>query len=169
MSRDRRSMIVRRKMIIIKFAICFSYFMIGGLATTNILRLLKGSTLHVYSSKCFCANCHMKIGFFNQMPIVSYIACRGKCKNCKTPIPRGPLMLEISVFVGMSLISAIGKFSPLSVLIGFLYYEVIRIICIVKEGKREEAFLSQYILAVIAMIPYLALIEFMAVLLRSLN
>lgn len=78
-------------------------------------------------------------------------------------------MLEIAVFVGMSLISAIGKFSPLSVLIGFLYYEVIRIICIVKEGKREEAFLSQYILAVIAMIPYLALIEFMAVLLRSLN
>lgn len=154
---------------LIKFAICFSYFIIGGLATTNILRLLKGSTLHVYSSKCACSNCGMKIGFFNQMPIVSYIACRGKCLQCKIPIPVGPLLLEIVVFVGMSVISALGGFSPVSVICSFLYYELIRIACIIKKGKREKSFYHQYILAVVAMLPYIALVEFMSALLMSLD
>lgn len=156
-------------MILIKFAICFSYFIIGGLATTNMLRLLKGSTLHVYSSKCVCSNCNMRIGFFNQMPIVSYIASGGKCKKCKNPIPVDALFLEIIVFIGMSVISFIGKFSPISVIYSFLYYEFIRIVCIAKNGKREKAFCSQYILAVIAMLPYIALIEFMSLLLLSFN
>lgn len=155
-------------MLVIKCAICFSYFIIGGLATTNILRLLKGSTLHVCSSKCVCANCNMKIGFFNQMPIVSYIVCRGKCLNCKTPIPVGPLILEIAVFVGMSIISILGRFSPASVICSFAYYEIIRIVCIAKNGKRENSFFSQYIVAVLAMFPYIILVEFMAVLLLSL-
>ena len=155
-------------MILIEFAICFSYFIIGGLATTNILRLLKGSILHVYSSKCYCANCGMKIGFFNQMPIVSYIACRGRCLQCKTPIPVGPLLLEIIVFVGMSVISVLGRFSPVSIICSFLYYEFIRIVCIVRKGRREDSFWLQYIFAVIAMLPYIALIEFMAVLLLNL-
>jgi len=111
----------------------------------------------------------MKIGFFNQMPIVSYIASKGKCKKCKMSIPVDALLLEIVVFMGMSLISLLGKFSPVSVIYSFLYYEFIRIVCIVKKGRRERSFCSQYILAVIAMLPYIALIEFMSVLLMSFN
>lgn len=154
-------------MIIIKFAICFSFFIIGGLATTNILRLLKGSTAHVYSSKCVCSNCGMKIGFLNQTPILSYIVSKGKCKKCKMPIPVDALLLEIVVFIGMLLISLFGKFSPLSVFCSFLYYEFIRIVCVVKKGKREKSFCSQYILSVLAMIPYIVLIEFMSLLLTN--
>lgn len=111
----------------------------------------------------------MKIGFFNQLPIVSYVVSMGKCKKCKIPIPVDALLLEIIVFVGMSLISLLNDFSPLSVVFSFLYYEIIRIACIIKYGKRENSFLSQYILAIIAMLPYVAMVEFMALLLLSLN
>lgn len=85
------------------------------------------------------------------------------------PIPIDALLLEIVVFIGMSVISLLGKFSPVSIIYSFLYYEFIRIVCIVKKGRREKSFWSQYILAVIAMLPYIALIEFMSVLLMNFN
>ena len=153
--------------IIIKTAICISYFMLGGLATTNILRLTKGNTLGVFSSKCFCANCNMRITPLNQLPIVSYIACKGHCRQCHTPLPKYALVLELLVFFGMSVISAVFHFRPYGVLVSFAYYEVIRIIFILHFGKRETQFVKQYLLALIAMAGHLAIVEFMALLLRE--
>lgn len=149
---------------LIIIGICISYFFVAGLSTTNILRLLKGSDLHVYSSKCSCPNCGVKIGVFNQTPIISYILNKGKCRHCKSPIPRDALYLEIAVFFGMTSIAALCSFSPLGVLLSFLYYELIKIILIIKRGKREHAFLTQYILSVLSILFVWFLMEFMSLL-----
>ena len=154
-------------MLLIKFCICFSYFIIGGLATTNILRLLKGSSLPVLSSKCNCATCGMRINAFYQLPIISYIACKGHCKKCGVKLPFDALFLEILIFVGMSLVSIIGKFSMLSVLGSFLYYEIIRLIFIFKYGPREKDFFKQYFFALIGLSSFFVLVEFMASLLTT--
>lgn len=154
-------------MLFIKISICFSYFIIGGLATTNILRLLKGNTLPVLSSDCHCDNCGMKISALNQMPIVSFIACKGYCKKCGIKLPLDALLLELIIFVGMSLISAIGDFSVYSVFLSFIFYEAVRIGCIIKYGRREKDFLKQYILALVGMKGFLVLVEFMACLLTT--
>lgn len=156
-------------MVIIKIGICLSYFIIGGLATTNIMRLLKGSELPVLSSDCHCDNCGMTITPLNQMPIVSYIACHGHCRKCKIKLPTDALILEIVVFIGMSLISFAGNFSMLSVVFSFLYYEFIRIVYLFKYGHREKLFIKQYIVAVIAMVGFLIMVEFMAFLLKAIN
>ena len=154
------------KEILVKICICFSYFMVSGLATTNILRLLKGSTLHVYSSKCVCPNCGMKIGVLNQTPIISYIVNRGKWKKCKNPIPKNALFLEILLFIGMSIVTIVFQFSHLGVLFSFCFYELVKIGYIIWYGRREESFLCQYLLSFLSIFATFGIVEFMALLLQ---
>ncbi|MBQ8741373.1 MAG: prepilin peptidase, partial [Clostridia bacterium] len=90
---------------LIVFSLFLIFYNIGGLATTNILRLTKGNKLTIHSSKCVCDNCDAKIPPFLQLPIISYIMCKGKCRNCGCRIPIYPLFLEIVIFLGMSIVS----------------------------------------------------------------
>lgn len=143
--------------IIIYIALFLIYFHIGGLATTNIIRLTKGNTIHILSSKCECDNCGYKISPILQLPVISYILCKGKCKNCSSKIPVFPLVLEVSVMLGMFIISLFFKLSATGVFLSFLYYEIIRIITIFVLKKRENAFIKNYIIAVLSMIPFLLL------------
>lgn len=148
--------------IIISFFLI--YFHISGLATTNILRLTSGNTLTIMSSKCKCDNCGKKISAFYQLPIVSYIICKGECKNCGTKIPVYPLIMEIAVFIGMFLITVLFEFSVKGVVFSFLYYEVVRITTIQLRGRRNSQFVKQYIIAVLLMLPFCLLACFVALL-----
>lgn len=152
---------------VIVFAIYSMYFFIGGLSTTNILRLTAGNTLPVLDSKCVCDHCGSKISIFMQTPIISYIVCKGRCQKCGCLIPRYPLLLEIAVFSGMCIITTVLGFTYQSVLFSFLFYEAVRIFTVMVKKRRENDFARQYIISVAIMPVYIALLEF-AVLLYHL-
>lgn len=139
---------------ILYLALATIYFHIGGLATTNILRLTKGNTAPVNYPHCICDNCGYKIPPLLQFPVISYIISKGKCKNCGIEIPKYPLVLEIVVMCGMYLLTALFSYKPLGVFASFLYYEIIRIVMIRIRGKREEDFKKQYKVAVVSMAPF---------------
>lgn len=139
---------------IIQFAFFLICFNISGLATTNILRLTSGNILPVLSSKCYCENCGTTILPFFQLPIISYIACKGKCRNCKTTIPVGALILEIIVLADLFIILLCFDFSVVGVTVSFISYEIIRAIVIIRKGIRENNFVKQYVVAVLAMTPH---------------
>lgn len=145
----------------IAFCLYFYFYHISGLATTNILRLTAGATLPVLSSQCRCDNCGMKITFLLQMPIISYLACQGRCRSCGIKLPQDQLLLELSIFLGMSLITSIIGFTFSSVTMSFLYYELIRILVIAVNGKRKTGFVKQYLIAVLSMIPVYLLTQFL--------
>ena len=130
------------------------YFHIGGLATTNILRLTKGNKADVNYPHCLCDNCGYKIPPFLQFPVISYVITKGNCKNCGIQIPKFPLLLEITVMLGMFLITVISGFSVYGVLLSFSYYEGIRVLVVKKLGKREDEYEKQYKKAVVSMIPF---------------
>lgn len=150
--------------IIIIAAFFLIYFNISGLATTNILRLTKGNVLPILSSKCNCENCGTRISPFLQLPIISFIICRGRCKSCNTKLPISALFLEISVLVGMLAISYILSFSFLGVSLSFLYYEVVRIYVVITQGRRQKDFSKQYVIAVLSMIPFYIVTLFVSLL-----
>lgn len=149
---------------IIITALFFIYYNIGGLATTNIIRLTKGNSLSIHSSKCICDNCGATIPPLLQLPIISYLICRGKCKNCGAKIPTFPLILEIIIFLGMSIVSSLMKYTYIGISISFVFYEIIRIATILVIGKRETQFAKQYLIAVISMIPFYLSALFVALL-----
>lgn len=140
--------------IIIYIALFIIYFHIGGLATTNIIRLTKGNSSSVLSSKCVCDNCGAKIPPLLQLPVISFIVCKGKCKNCGIQIPVFPLFTELSVMLGMFLISIALKLSFLGITASFIYYELLRIIVVIFCGKRETQFAKNYFIAVMSMLPF---------------
>lgn len=148
--------------VIIILAMCFSYYHIAGLATTNILRLTKENTLNILSSTCVCDNCGSKISPILQFPIVSYIVCKGRCKNCKIKIPIFGLIIEITVLGGILAISFIFKFSMLSVLLNFIYYEIIRIVVIFYKGRRKNNFIREYLIATLMSMIHFSLVSLMA-------
>lgn len=139
---------------IIILSLLFIYYHISGLATTNILRLTSNNTIPILSSKCYCDNCGTTIPPLLQLPIVSYIICRGKCKSCGSRIPLFPLILEIIIFSGMSIISVLTRYTYIGISASFFFYEIVRITTILLNGKRSTQFVKQYLFAVVSMIPF---------------
>lgn len=149
---------------IISLALCYIYFHISGLATTNILRLTAGCKTPVLASKCRCDSCGATIPPHLQLPIVSYIMCKGKCRNCGARIPLFPLLLELSILIGMFTVTMLFRASFLAVSLSFTFYELARIATIMYLGRRTEQFAKQYVIAVLAMLPFYGLTLFVALL-----
>lgn len=150
--------------LILIISLLFMYYHIGGLATTNILRLTRGNNLSVSSSKCVCDNCGGDIPVLLQLPIISYIVCNGKCNKCGGKIPFFSLVLEIVVFVGMSTLSIIFSLSALGVFISFVFYEIVRLFVIILKGRRVNDFKKQYCKAVFSMFPFFICVMFVSIL-----
>ena len=148
--------------LIIYIALFLIYFHIGGLATTNIIRLTKGNSSPVLASKCICDNCGSKIPPLLQLPVISFIICKGKCKNCKIKIPLYPLILELATMLGMFLISIAFKLSILGITISFIYYEILRLLVVCIKGKRDSYFAKNYIIAILSIIPFYLLTLFVS-------
>lgn len=150
--------------IILQISLFIIYYHICGLATTNILRLTLGNSRKILDSVCTCDYCNSKIPFFLQLPIISYILCKGKCKSCGISIPIFPLILEIVIFTGMSIITFICNFSFTGITLSFVFYEIVRASVIMIKGTRKENFTKQLFIAILSMIPFYICSLFVAML-----
>ena len=123
-------------LLFIRITICMSFFVVGAYATTDILRLLKGNPVSVGKSDCFCENCGCKLTLRQQIPIFSYLLSGGKCKECGHPISPGNFILELlftSVFTAAAIIS---RFRPAVWPLCIIFYEAVKVCCIIIYGKR---------------------------------
>lgn len=152
------------KSVIVIIAILFSYYAIGGMATTNIMRLLRGEETPQTYPHCHCASCRHIIPVYNQFPLFSYVFNGGKCRYCGAAIPFLTTFIEIEIGVMMSVITALCAFSPLGVVFSFLAYEGVRWIMILKYGHREQNFVREYYTALGFMFIAFCLVEFMSLL-----
>ena len=79
----------------------------GSFCTLAIYRIpLKKN---ITTERSFCPNCEHKLGFFDLIPVLSYIFLGGKCRYCGKKIK--PTYLIIELLMG---ITAIGIFSSLN-------------------------------------------------------
>ena len=71
---------------VVLFGLC-----IGSFLNVVIFRLIKKESLYKESSHCM--KCGNKIKWYDNIPVVSYIALRGKCRNCGEKIsPQYPFV-----------------------------------------------------------------------------
>ncbi len=115
------------------------FYVICGYATTDILRLLKGSNTNLWESHCFCPICNHKINFFKQIPILSYLIFHGKCSKCDSKIPKIELFTECFIFISLSVLSTLLHFSWYSYFLSFFLYEIIKLFFVLFYGIRETA------------------------------
>lgn len=76
----------------------------GSFYTLAVYRIPKN--IDIVKKHSFCPNCKNKLGFFELIPVFSYIFLGGKCKHCKQKIRIRYLFLE--VLSGISFM-ALGK------------------------------------------------------------
>lgn len=65
----------------------------GSFFTLAVYRIPRKEDILIKHS--YCPNCNHKLGFFELIPIFSYILLGGKCKNCKQKIRMRYLILEV--------------------------------------------------------------------------
>ncbi len=46
------------------------------------------------TSQCFCPQCHHPLSALHQIPVLSWLALRGRCHYCQAPIPKRYLWIE---------------------------------------------------------------------------
>ena len=74
---------------------------VGSFLGAALVRLPKGET--VVSGRSRCDGCERVLGPLELVPVLSFLALRGRCKACKAPIDRGQFAAEIGgMLVGVA-------------------------------------------------------------------
>jgi prepilin signal peptidase PulO-like enzyme (type II secretory pathway) len=151
--------------MIIKLAMCFGYYIFSATPTTDILRLLKGSQSAINTINSRCASCNHIIRHWEQLPIMSYLLSRGKCRYCNEKIPKQSLFLEAATFCMMVGVTAAFQFRFIGVALSFLCYELMKAGFILRYGAREKSFLKELIISLGYNVGFFGLFAFMSLLL----
>lgn len=118
-------------------------YLVAGLSTTDIIRLTAGQRRSVLTHDCYCENCGCNIPISNQLPIISHLANKGRCKNCNAKIPILQFVQECFLFLGMLLIGVLLRFQSEAFLFSVLYYEMFKIGVLIYKGIRNDQFVKQ--------------------------
>ncbi|HEY4663016.1 MAG TPA: prepilin peptidase [Candidatus Humimicrobiaceae bacterium] len=84
-------------MEIIKVAFYIIFF-ISGLIVGSFLGVVAyrlPRRLSIIKPASFCPHCKKKIPFYDNIPVLSFILLKGKCRYCKNKIPVNNLLIEI--------------------------------------------------------------------------
>jgi leader peptidase (prepilin peptidase)/N-methyltransferase len=104
----------------IREVIFYLIFIITGLAVGSFLEVViyrVPRKLSIVRPASFCPNCKKKIAFYDNIPVLSYIILRGRCRYCKSKITVTSLLVEIVtsllflanyIIFGLSINTAIG-------------------------------------------------------------
>ncbi len=131
----------------IRTAIFLSFYILGAYGTTDILRLLRGSTVSVLAPDCFCPVCKNRVALRDQLPVFSYLIRHGACKYCKSHIPLSELFLELFLTAGLSGIALLTGFRLIGLALCVIFYEGVKGAFLIRFGKRENDFLKNFALS----------------------
>jgi len=77
---------------------------IGSFLTVVVDRVPRGGSIWTPPSRC--ASCGIRLGALDLIPVVSWVALRGKCRRCRAPIGIEPIVIELST-VGIFVLFAV--------------------------------------------------------------
>ncbi len=96
------------------FSIVFGA-MVGSFLNVCIYRLPKEESIVTPGSHC--PKCHTPIRFYDNIPILSYLLLRAKCRYCKTPIS-----IQYPIVEALTALSSLWLFMTFGISLSFIYY-----------------------------------------------
>ncbi len=139
----------------------------GSFYTLAVYRIPR--KIDIVKTHSFCPNCNHKLGFFELIPVWSYIFLGGKCKQCKQKIRPRYLILEVIsgiTYVAIALAAGLDIYNlSLKTLIelGFISLYLVSIFLIAgidKENRKIEKGVIYYGLGISLMyIIYLCIMD----------
>lgn len=114
------------------FFFCFGAI-VGSFLNVVSLRLNTGRSIALARSACF--NCSKTLKWYELIPVFSFLALRGKCRNCKSSISYQYIFIEILTGLVLAFLAAMfSNIEGLSIYVDFfniLFYFIIFSILIV--------------------------------------
>lgn len=120
----------------IKEVILYIVFFIFGLVVGSFLGVVAyrlPRKLSIVKPSSFCSKCNKKIAFYDNIPVISYIILKGKCRYCKSKIPLSVLLIELVtgilftanyIFFGLTISTVVGIiFCSVLIVISFIDIE----------------------------------------------
>ncbi|HPP67291.1 MAG TPA: prepilin peptidase, partial [bacterium] len=121
-----------KEFFIFLFGACF-----GSFANVCIYRLPRKKSI-IYPSS-FCPKCQRTIHWYDNIPILSYIFLRGRCRYCKKTIsPRYPI---VELIMGLLTLLLYEKFWVSGVYCPFFFYFIFTLGLLIISGIDFETFL----------------------------
>ena len=106
--------------VILYITIFLIGIMFGSFYTLATYRIPKKQDItHTHS---YCPNCNSKLGFFELIPILSYIFLGGKCKHCKQKISPRYIIFEIISGITFLLFAIALNLNINSTIMNFIYF-----------------------------------------------
>ena len=102
-------------MLIIYFVVFIVGSLWGSFSNVCIYRLPEGG--NIVFSRSECRNCKKKINWFDNIPFVSYIILKGKCRSCGFRISFQYFLVELLVALGFVISFYFFKFSITTLLL----------------------------------------------------
>ncbi len=156
-------------LILLNTLTIISFFIIGAYATTDIKRLSYDATRSVNDPSCYCDSCNAKLSLVDQIPIISYILSKGRCRYCGARIPFSELLFEFAIGAGLSVISFLFSFNLTGFVAVVLCYEGIKLIYLLLNGTKKDSFKKEILTSIKNNIIIFLLIGFLFVLNNAVN
>lgn len=122
----------------------------GSFYTLAVYRIPKN--IDIIKKHSYCPNCDHKLGFFELIPVLSYLFLGGKCKNCKQKIRIRYLLLELLggltfVILGIALKMDIYNLNLQSIIVYSITILYLTAIIIMSEIDKEYRKIDKRVLA----------------------
>ena len=112
-------------MVILGFWVFVMGAAIGSFLNVCIVRLPEGASLVKPGSHC--PKCRSPIRFYDNIPLLSYLILRGKCRQCKAQIsPRYFAVEGLSAFIALALFRTFGL--SLEFVIYFIFFSALLVV-----------------------------------------
>lgn len=111
--------------LLIKIFVFFTGTAIGSFLNVCIYRLPKSLSLVHPRSMCF--NCEKQIAFYDNIPILSYILLRGRCRHCGEPFSARYPVVELAS--GLFAVAVFFRYGP--TLEGLLLYVLVAALLVI--------------------------------------
>ncbi len=135
---------------IIYISIIIASYIVSAYATTDISRLVSDSYQKYFTFDCYCPACNHKLSAADQLPIFSFYINGGKCKYCKSPIPKIDHILEVGIFLFFTFVNTIFKYSFTALLINVVAYEILKVTIILIKRPRKSHFICSVVVSLIS-------------------
>ncbi len=76
------------------FVVVVAGLVIGSFLTVVVDRVPRGGSVMAPPSRC--GSCGLRLGPLDLVPVVSWVALRGKCRHCGAPIGIEPIVIELA-------------------------------------------------------------------------
>jgi prepilin signal peptidase PulO-like enzyme (type II secretory pathway) len=110
--------------------VLYVVFFIAGIVIGSFLEVVAYRVprkISIIKPGSFCPNCGAKIAFYDNIPLISYIILRGRCRKCKAKIPISSFLIEF--FTGLLFVTNYYFFGiSLQIIIGIIFCSVLIVV-----------------------------------------